>query len=384
MGSSDSKVDSHIRRCALVLGLITMVLCADTRAEEPIVLVSSFAGGDDGGISAFKMGTGQQLSLVHKTKGIPNPFFFDVSPDHRFLYSIYAETFGGEKHEQIASYSLSLPDGHLKELNRQTTRGTASCFVQVDRNGKALLVANYSSGSVISYGLHSDGRLSEPVTFVQHTGGSVNEARQKEPHAHCFVISPDSRFAFAADLGIDQVVSYAFDSAKGTLTPARQPFARTMPGAGPRHAIFHPDGRKFYVINELLNSVTFFEYIASDGLLIEKQTISTLPADFKGESYCADLKITPNGRFLYGTNRGHDSLAMYSIADDGKLTLLGIEPSRGNGPQNLAITADGKTLLCANMPGNNVATFQIGDDGRLKLVGTPIEVVSPSCIRILE
>ncbi|MFO0975921.1 MAG: lactonase family protein [Planctomycetaceae bacterium] len=378
------RIDRSRRRWSLVFGLIMLVFSTHATADEPIVLVSSFAGGDDGGISAFKLDTEHRLNLVHKTKGIPNPFFFDVAPDRKFLYSIYAETFGGEKTEQVAAYALSLPDGRLKELNRQTTHGTASCFVEVDRNGKALLVANYSSGSVISYGLQSDGRLSEPVTFVQHSGGSVNEARQKEPHAHCFVISPDSRFAFAADLGIDQVVSYSLDPVSAKLTPARQPFARTMPGAGPRHAIFHPDGRKFYVINELLNSVTFFEYIASDGFLIEKQTISTLPADFKGESYCADLKITPNGRYLYGTNRGHDSLAMYSIADDGQLTLLGIEPSHGKGPQNLAITKDGKTLLCANMPGNNVATFEIREDGRLNLVGTPIEVVSPSCIRILE
>ncbi len=378
------RIDRRAGRWSLILGLIMLIFSPQASAEEPIVLVSSFAGGDDGGISAFKLNNGHRLNLVHKTKGIPNPFFFDVAPDHKFLYSIYAETFGGEKTEQVASYALSLPDGHLKELNRQTTRGTASCFVEVDRSGKALLVANYSSGSVISYGVQSDGRLSEPVTFVQHSGASVNEARQKEPHAHCFVISPDSRFAFAADLGIDQVVAYSFDRDSAKLTPARQSFARTMPGAGPRHAIFHPDGRKFYVINELLNSVTFFEYIASDGLLIEKQTISTLPADFKGESYCADLKITPNGKYLYGTNRGHDSLAMYSIADDGQLTLLGIEPSRGKGPQNLAITSDGKTLLCANMPGNNVAIFQIREDGRLHLEGTPIEVVSPSCIRILE
>lgn len=368
----------------LAWSLLMLTVSPLSQAGDPVVLVSSFAGGEDGGITAFHLDSGRSLRTIQKTNGIPNPFFFDVSPDRKHLYAIYAETFGGEKTEQIAAYSLNASEGTLKEVNRRTTKGTASCFVEVDRTGRSVLVANYSSGSVISYGVQPDGGLSEPVTFVQHIGGSVNEARQKEPHAHCFIISPDGRFAFAADLGLDQVVAYSLETKTAQLKPGRQPFVRTMPGAGPRHAIFHPDGRKFYVINELLNSVTYFEYVPTEGLLIERQTISTLPSDFKGESYCADLKITPDGRFLYGTNRGHDSLAMYSIGDDGQLTLLGIEPSLGKGPQNLAITADGSTLLCANMPGNNLGVFQIEKDGRLKSAGEPVQVTSPSCIRILE
>lgn len=368
----------------LVWSFLILSLSSISQAGDPVVLVSSFAGGDDGGITAFHLGAGRTLRSIHKTTGIPNPFFFDVSPDRKHLYAIYAETFGGEMTEQIAAYSLNAADGKLNEVNRRTTRGTASCFVEVDRTGKSVLVANYSSGSVISYAIQQDGGLSEPVTFVQHEGSSVNTARQKEPHAHCFVISPDGRFAFAADLGLDQVVAYSIDAKTAQLKKGRQPFVRTMPGAGPRHAIFHPDGTKFYVINELLNSVTYFEYLPEYGFLIEKQTIATLPPDFKGESYCADLKITPDGKYLYGTNRGHDSLAMYSIGDDGRLTLLGIEPSLGKGPQNLAITADGKTLLCANMPGNSVAVFQIENDGRLKSAGEPVKVTSPSCIRILD
>jgi 6-phosphogluconolactonase len=238
-----------------VWSLLVLVDSSFTQAGDPVVLISSFAGGDDGGINAFQLESGKSLRSIHKTTGIPNPFFFDVSPDRKHLYAIYAETFGGEKTEQIAAYSLNVAEGSLKEVNRRTTKGTASCFVEVDRSGKSVLVANYSSGSVISYAVQQDGGLSEPVTFVQHEGGSVNQARQKEPHAHCFVISPDGRFAFAADLGLDQVVSYSLDSKSAQLKPGRQPFVRTIPGAGPRHAIFHPDGGKFYVINELLNSV---------------------------------------------------------------------------------------------------------------------------------
>jgi len=237
----------------------------------------------------------------------------------------------------------------------------------------------------VAWRIQSDGSLSEPSAFVQHQGSSINPARQKEPHAHCFVISPDNRFAYAADLGTDQVLCYQLNPETGELQPAVQPFVRMIPGAGPRHLTFDPAGRHVYVINELLNSVTVFKFLPETGFLIEQQTISTLPVDFVGESYCADLKITPNGHFLYGTNRGHDSLGMYRIADDGRLTLIGIEPSGGKGPQNLAITRDGQLLLCGNMPGNRLMVFRIDQQtGRLTAQGDGVEIPGPSCIRILD
>jgi 6-phosphogluconolactonase len=212
----------------------------------------------------------------------------------------------------------------------------------------------------------------------------VNPQRQKEPHAHCIVVSPDNKYAFAADLGTDQILCYKLDPATATLTPNEPAFAKAPAGAGPRHLTFHPNGKRVYVINELLNSVTAFDYDRASGKLTEKQTIPTLPTDFKGTSHCADLKITPNGKFLYGTNRGHDSIAAYGIGDDGKLTLVAIEPSLGKGPQNLAITADGSWLLCANMPGNTVAVFRIDPKtGRLTSAGDPIKQTSPSCIMLL-
>ena len=246
-----------------------------------------------------------------------------------------------------------------------------------------MVVANYSTGSVASYPVKADGSLEEAASFIQHTGSSVDPRLQKGPYAHSIVVSPDNRFALAADLGIDQVLTYRLDAAAGKLTPAEPPFVKTPPGAGPRHLTFHPNGKHVYVINELKNSVTVFAYAAATGTLTEQQTISTLPADFTKPSYCADLKITPNGRFLFGTNRGHDSIAAYRIGDDGRLTLLGIEPSLGKGPQNLLITPDGGLLLCANMPGNNLAVFRIDAQGGLKSVGEPLAVTSPSCIRLL-
>jgi len=375
------------RNCYLQVLVFTLALCFAAplvNAEERTVFISAFASGDKGAIHSYTLNleTGK-LTLAQRFTDVANPFYLAAAPNHKYLYSIHAKQFGGKEAEQVAAYEI-VGKGELKLLNRQSARGSAACYLDVDATGKTVLVANYTTGNVGAIPIKEDGSLGEGTSFIQHTGSSVDPARQKEPHAHCFVISPDNRFAFAADLGLDQVLSYRLDAAKATLTPNDPPFARTPPGAGPRHLTFHPNGKHVYVINEISNSVTLFDYDAENGKLIDRQTISTLPKDFTGKSYCADLKITPDGRFLYGTNRGHDSIAVYRLADDGRMTMLGTEPSLGKGPQNLAITEDGKLLLCANMPGSNVAVFRINPEtGGLTSAGDPIAMPSPSCILLM-
>ncbi|MEY4612910.1 MAG: 6-phosphogluconolactonase [Planctomycetota bacterium] len=369
--------------------LMTLVIFSSpqfAQAKDPMVFISAFAGGDQGAIHSFDfdLSTGS-LKPLHRTTTVQNPFFLALSPDKKFLYSIHALKFGSKEAEEIAAFKLLGTDGKLELLNKQSARGSAACYLHVDNPGKTVVVANYSSGSVASLPVKEDGSLGEAASFFQHAGSSVNPARQKEPHAHCIVVSPDNKYAFAADLGLDQVLCYKLDSKQGKITANDPPFARTPAGAGPRHLTFHPNGKKVYVINELLNSVTLFDYDSTKGSLREEQTISTLPGDFKGTSYCADLKITPDGKYLYGTNRGHDSIACYSIGADGKLTLVNIEPSLGKGPQNLAITSNGEWLLCANMPGKNVAIFRIDPKtGKIKPVGEPVSMPSPSCIMLVQ
>jgi 6-phosphogluconolactonase len=369
--------------------LMTLVIFSSpqfAQAKDPMVFISAFAGGDQGAIHSFDfdLSTGS-LKPLHRTTTVQNPFFLALSPDKKFLYSIHALKFGSKEAEEIAAFKLLGTDGKLELLNKQSARGSAACYLHVDNPGKTVVVANYSSGSVASLPVKEDGSLGEAASFFQHAGSSVNPARQKEPHAHCIVVSPDNKYAFAADLGLDQVLCYKLDSKQGKITANDPPFARTPAGAGPRHLTFHPNGKKVYVINELLNSVTLFDYDSTKGSLREEQTISTLPSDFKGTSYCADLKITPDGKYLYGTNRGHDSIACYSIGADGKLTLVNIEPSLGKGPQNLAITSNGEWLLCANMPGKNVAIFRIDPKtGKIKPVGEPVSMPSPSCIMLVQ
>lgn len=355
------------------------------RADDPLVFISAFAAGEQGAIHAFRLDLQSgSLTPLTKTADVEHPFFLALAPNRKFLYSIHAKKFGGSEHEEIAAYALSGTSGELTLLNRASARGTAACYLDVDATGKAVLVANYSTGSVASLLVNDDGSLAEAASFVQHAGSSIHPNRQQGPHAHCIVVSPGNRFAYAADLGLDRILCYRLDADQATLTPNRQPFVRTPPGAGPRHLTFHPRGNWMYVINELSNSITHFDFDPESGILLERETISTLPEDFEGTSYCADLKITPDGRFLYGTNRGHHSLAAYRIGDDGSLTLIDIQPSRGAGPQNLAITPDGGLLLCANMPGKNVAVFRIDrESGRLTSIAEPIEMPSPSCIMLL-
>ncbi|NBR85699.1 MAG: lactonase family protein [Proteobacteria bacterium] len=371
--------------CSLLIALFLGNVMPVAQTAEPLVFISAFAPGTNGAILAFQLNpTTGVLKPLHRTEGVENPFFMVVSRDQKFLYSIHAKSFGGKEPEHVAAYAIEGRTGRLKLLNRQSTRGTASCYLDVDATGKTVLVANYTTGNVASFPVQADGSLGESASFFQHSGSSVDLPRQKGPNAHSFVVSPDNRFAFAADLGIDKIMSYRLDATTAKLTPNEPAFAKAPPGAGPRHLIFHPNGKHVYVINELKNSVTMFDYVTTTGTLTERQTISTLPTDFSGKSYCADLKITPDGRFLYGTNRGHDSIACYRLADDGRLALLSIEPSLGKGPQNLALAANGKLLLCANMPGKNLAVFRIdAQTGALKSVGEPVAVNSPSCIRVL-
>jgi 6-phosphogluconolactonase len=360
-----------------------------------LVFVSMFAPKEQGGIRAFHLDPAAgTLVAAKETRGVPHPFFLALSPDRTTLFSIWAEKFGSPDDEEVAAWRIVGRDGVLEPLNRQSSRGTASCYLETDPTGRTLLVANYTSGSVASLPIQADGSLGAATSFFQHEGKSVNAARQEGPHAHAIIPSPAmaagvgksaaSRFIYAADLGTDQILCYRLDAATATLTPNDPPFTKSPPGAGPRHLRFHPNGRMLYAINELANSVSVYAFDAASGAIVERQTIPTLPAGVTVDTKTADLRITPDGRFLYGTNRGHDSIAIFRIGDDGLLETVDIVPSQGKGPQNLAITPDGSLLLCANMPGNNIAVFRIdAASGRLTAVGEPVAIPSPACITIV-
>ena len=356
-----------------------------TNTQPHLVFITACTAGTEGAIHAYHLNVETaQLDPLNRQDDIENPFFLALSPDHTHLYAIHEpDEFGNGDNGHVAAYQIMDDKGNLSLCNRQPTRGGAACYVTVDATGRTLLAANYVNGTVLSYPILPDGSIGDAVSFMQHEGASINPERQQEPHAHCFVISPDNRHAYVADLGIDKIMNYRLDAATAMLSPNQQPFVRTHPGAGPRHFIFHPKQLFAYAINELDNTITMFDYAEASGTLLEQQVVSTLPDDFAGVSHCADLKITPDGRFLYGTNRGHDSIAAYAIAGNGRLTRIGIAQSGGEQPQNLAITPDGSLLLCANMTGGRVTLFHIdAQRGQITPTGESIDIPMPSCIMI--
>jgi 6-phosphogluconolactonase len=267
----------------------------------------------------------------------------------------------------------------LTVLNRVSTRGGGPCHLELDRSGKWLFVANYGGGSVAAFPVHDDGTLGEASAFFQHAGASVNKARQSGPHAHETVVSPDNKFVLAADLGLDKVFTYRLDPAKGGLAPGEPPFAATAPGLGPRHLAFRPDGKFVYVLSEMLSSVTAFRYEARRGTLAEQQTLSTLPEGFSGDNSGAEIAAHPGGKFLYSSNRGDDSIAIFRIdAAKGTLTSAGRVSTQGKTPRGFAIDPAGRFLVAGNQNSGTVVVFRIDQQtGGLTPTGTVLQVGSP-------
>ncbi|MCX8036377.1 MAG: lactonase family protein [Candidatus Sumerlaeia bacterium] len=310
-----------------------------------------------------------------------NPSFVELHPNGKFLYAV--SEMGGSG--GVSAYAIAA-DGSLRLLNTQPSRGAGPCHVNVDKTGRCVLVANYGSGSVAVLPIRDDGSLGEPTCAVQHEGSGPNAKRQTGPHAHSVNLSPDNRFAFVADLGTDKVMIYKLDVEKGTIVPNDPAFAKVKPGAGPRHFAFHPNGKFAYVINELDCTITGFAYDAAKGALTEIQTVPTLPKDFTGTNTCAEVRVHPSGKFVYGSNRGHNSIAVYQ-ADPAKgtLTLVEHETAGIQTPRNFNIEPSGKFCLVANQDGDSVVVFRIHPEtGALEPTGNKITVGRPVCVRFLK
>ncbi len=311
-----------------------------------------------------------------------NPSFLEIHPDGKFLYAVSESGRAGS----VSAYAIDKNTGDLKLLNQQPSGGSGPCHISIDHEGKNALVANYGSGSASVIPIKSDGRLGEPTGFVQHVGSSVNPRRQNEPHAHSINVSPDNRFAFVADLGIDKIMIYRLDTEKGTIEENSPSFAKVKPGAGPRHFAFHPNQKYAYVINELDCTVTAFAYQPDSGTLTDIQTITTLPNGFDGSNSCAEVRVHPGGKFLYGSNRGHDSIVVYRINPaKGILTFVEHETADIKTPRNFNIDPTGRFCLVANQGGNSVVVFRINQKtGELEPTGYKISVGRPVCVRFLR
>jgi 6-phosphogluconolactonase len=308
------------------------------------------------------------------------PAFFTIHPDGRHLYTCNSGSPGG-----VSAYEIDPHTGRLTLLNQQPAGGADTSYISLDKTERYALSANYAGGNIAVFALRPDGILGERTAFVQHTGSSVNPQRQTHAYAHSIITDPSNRFALAADLGVDKVFVYQFNEKDGSLKPNDPPSATVAPGSGPRHVKFHPNGRWVYVINEIASTVTAFNWNSTNGTLAEFQTVSTLPADFKGTSTCAEVEVHPNGKFLYGSNRGHDSLAVFAVDQkSGKLTLIEHVPSGGKTPRNFAFDPTGKWILCTNHGSDNAVVFRVDENtGKLTQTGQPVPVPNPFCERFL-
>ncbi len=368
-----------------VAGALSVSACAPGRM---VVYLGTYTGGESEGIYRYALDeTSGKLTFEGVTTGVENPSFLAIHPDGRHLYCVceISDYRGGET-GSVRAFSIEATTGDLKPLNEQSSGGAGPCHLVVDAFGENVLVANYGGGSVSVVEIEPDGRLGAVSSHVQHHGSSVNPGRQKGPHAHSIHVDAANRFAFAADLGLDKILVYRFDAGVGTIAANDPPAATVKPGAGPRHFAFHPSGDSAYVINELDSTVTVFSYDAERGILTKIQTISTLPADFEGRSHTAEVQVHPGGKFLYGSNRGHDSIAVFSIDPErGTLTMVETEPTQGKTPRNFGIDPSGKFLLAANQGSDTVVVFHIDPEtGALEPSGHSVETPTPVCVKFLR
>jgi len=366
---------------------------AEANAKKPgelLVYVGTYSGPKSEGIYAYRLdlasGKCTPLGLAAKVK---NPSFVAIHPTQKFLYSVSEiEDRDGKPTGGVSAFAIDKATGKLAPLNEQSSEGRGPCHVTVDKSGRVAMVANYGGGSVASLPIGEDGKLVPAASAIQHTGKSVNPGRQEAPHAHSINPSPDNAFAVAADLGLDKVLVYKLDPSAGTLTANEPPSASTAPGAGPRHFAFHPSGKYAYVINEMDCTVTAFDYDAKRGVLMPKQTVSNLPGDEKvKEGYStAEVQVHPSGKFVYGSNRGHDTISVFAVNEkDGTLKQVQNISTEGSTPRGFGIDPTGAYLLAGNQASDTITVFKIdAKTGELKSIGEKLEVGSPVCVKFVQ
>ena len=324
--------------------------------------------------------TTPELAAVTK-----NPTFLALHPKRPLLYAVEETAdFGNTGQGAVSAFSVDAQTGKLLLLNQQPSAGTGPCHLCVDSTGSCVLVANYNSGSIASFPIEADGRLGSAASTIQHQGSSINRDRQSGPHAHFITPDPDDRFALVCDLGVDKVFTYRLlpPGKPTTLRPNDLPPLTITPGSGPRHLAFAPNGHIVYLINELASTICVLDYDAAAGTLKEIQTVSTLPADFKAANIAAEVQVHPSGRFVYGSNRGHDSIAVFAVdAQTGRLSFIERQASLGRTPRHFTLDPDGQWLVVENQDSNRIVVFRVNQaTGELTPAGHEVELSAPVCL----
>jgi 6-phosphogluconolactonase len=350
------------------------------------VYVGTYTDSTSKGIYLFRWADAARAGSIALAAEAVNPSWLAADPSGRFLYAVNeVSSYQGQKSGAVSSFSIDARTGKLQFLNQVSSKGTDPCYLTLDRTGKYVLVANYSSGTVAVFPRHQDGELGEASAVVQHTGHGPDPDRQEGPHAHEIELTSDNRFAVAADLGLDELLIYRFHPEDGKLEANHPAFAKLDPGSGPRHFAFTPDGRFAYVLAEMGSTVTAFRFDASTGVFDKLQTVSSLPTDFKGHKEAAEIAVHPSGKFVYASNRGDDSIAVFAIGAQGTLTFVERTPTQGKTPRAFAIDPSGSYLLVANQDSDNVVVFAINlTTGRLHPTGTILNVPKPVALEFVR
>ncbi len=356
--------------------------------DEYFVYIGTYTKGDSEGIYAYRFDAASgRLSSLGAVAKIREPSFLAIHPNSRFLYAASEiDDFDADKSGSVSAFEIDRESGGLTPLNTVSSKGAWPCHLNVDQTGKILAIANYLSGTVATISLGDDGKLGSVAAAIQNSGSSVHPSRQQGPHSHSVNFSPDNRYLISSDLGLDQVLVFRVDPESGALEANDPAFAKINPGGGPRHFAFHPSGKYGYVNNEMQSTVTAFNWDAGEGSLREIQTISTLPEDFTERNSTAEIEVHPSGKFLYGSNRGHDSIAVFAIDEaDGKLTAVERVSTQGKTPRSFAIDPTGQFLFAVNQNTNNLVLFRIDQQtGRLTQEGEPLPVPSPVCVKFVK
>ena len=376
---------------AIIFGLLLLIsaVALAQPSSQDILYVGTYADRGSQGIYvlAFDRTTGT-LAERQTIQGKESPSFLAIHPNGKYLYAVYREGKNAQdKNGTVTAFAIDPKNGKLRKINEQSSEGPGPCHVSIDPAGKLAYVSNYSGGSLAAYPIGPDGRLGEASEMIQHTGGSVNPNRQQEPHMHSIIPSADGNIVYASDLGTDKIMMYRPDRSSGELSPAEPPFATSTPGAGPRHFALHPSGSWAFSIEELSSTIASYRVDKGSGAMSLVDRATTLPkgASAEGNS-TADIHVSPDGKFVYGSNRGHNSIVIYAIdTDTGKLTYVGNESTRGERPRNFCMDQQGEFIWVANRDTDNVVVFRRdADSGKLTYSGNEIKVPAAVCIQQLR
>jgi 6-phosphogluconolactonase len=385
------------RQALLMLAGAPLIRASRAQSSAPrgatLVYVGTYTSARSTGIYLFRLqqenaGASERVTL--QPRGVaaetPNPSFLALDPPRRRLFAVNElDTFQGKPTGAVSAFSIDAANGALTLLNQQPSMGTSPCHLTLTRDGRHLFVANYGSGSVSVFPVAANGRLSAASDVVQHSGHGAHPERQQGPHAHCVTFDPANRLLWVCDLGLDQVLAYRFDARRGRLTPHHPPFTSLAPGAGPRHMVFRPDGRFAYVANELNSTIAVFRYDAVAGVLHGVEVVSTLPERFAGANSVAEIDVHPTGKWVYVSNRGHNSVALFNVdADKGTLTYVAAQDTAGSKPRHFGIDPSARHLAVANQDSDTILVARIdANTGRLTPSGPLAPAPTPVCVRFL-